>query len=239
MRKAKKIIKYFNANNCTVKFEDGTIVEKVSYGRVSRGQVKNPNSVTTCGVGYMGRGKYNAKDNFNIYQKWLNMLQRCYSEKCENQYPTYKNVTVCKEWHNFQNFAKWFEENHTEDWDLDKDLLSKEDKQYSPDTCCFIPTEINASIITLNRQGGKYPLGVYKRANKYWTKVCMGGEIFHYGSYDTPEDAFEKYKSEKISYIKSLAEKWKESLPKKVYYALLEYDFTIREYTDNHLPCPL
>ena len=38
-----QIIKYNNAFDCTVKFEDGTIVENISYGHFLEGAVENPN----------------------------------------------------------------------------------------------------------------------------------------------------------------------------------------------------
>ena len=44
----------------------------------------------------------------------------------------YLDVTVCEEWHNFQNFAKWFYENYYEisgeKMRLDKDILIKGNK---------------------------------------------------------------------------------------------------------------
>ena len=71
------------------------------------------------------------------------MLIRCYNKKDLEKNPTYKNTTVCIEWCNFQNFAQWFEKNYIDDWALDKDILVKGNKVYSPETCCFVPREIN------------------------------------------------------------------------------------------------
>jgi len=75
------------------------------------------------------------------------MLRRCYDPKSHIKHPTYKNVTVCKEWHNFQVFAEWFEAQHKEEWyELDKDLLSRDNKIYSPETCLLIPCSLNSFL---------------------------------------------------------------------------------------------
>ena len=41
------------------------------------------------------------------YGKWVNMLQRCYSELYHDKFPTYKDCTVCEEWKYFSKFKKW------------------------------------------------------------------------------------------------------------------------------------
>ena len=81
-----------------------------------------------------------------MYDTWVGMIRRCYSEKSLIKRPTYKDVTICEEWYNFQNFAKWFENNYVEGLHLDKDLLSKEKKIYSPKSCCFITLQNNSKI---------------------------------------------------------------------------------------------
>ena len=35
-------------------------------------------------------------------------------------------------------------------WQLDKDILLKGNKIYSPDTCCFVPQEINSIAVDSN-----------------------------------------------------------------------------------------
>lgn len=43
----------------------------------------------------------------------------------------------------FSNFAEWFDKHHVEGWELDKDILVSGNRTYSPETCCFVPHEIN------------------------------------------------------------------------------------------------
>ena len=64
---------------------------------------------TVLGIGYVGIGKFSRKANLSSYKMWYHMLERCYSKSYIETNSTYKDVVVCDEWHNFQNFAKWFE----------------------------------------------------------------------------------------------------------------------------------
>lgn len=73
------------------------------------------------------------------YTVWQHMLQRCYNAKVKEKQPTYINITCCEEWLSFSNFALWFKDNYIYGYHLDKDLLVKENRIYSPDTCIFSP----------------------------------------------------------------------------------------------------
>lgn len=75
---------------------------------------------------------------------WRGMLRRGYSEECKTKHKTYRECVVCQEWHLFSTFKEWFDKHYVEGWHLDKDILVKENKVYSPETCCFVPSEINA-----------------------------------------------------------------------------------------------
>ena len=144
-----KIIKCKGSLSCDIEFEGGVIIEDLNYHQIKNGQVKNPYHKSVYGVGCIGIGKYVAhvkRKPTKSYDTWIGMLRRCYSEKSFIRRPTYKDVTVCEEWHNFQTFAKWYEENYIEGFHLDKDLLSKGNKIYSPETCCFISLEDNSKI---------------------------------------------------------------------------------------------
>ena len=162
------------------------------------------------------------------------MIQRAYSEKHRGRFTTYKDVEVCEDWLNFQNYATWcysqkFFKNKDENgrvYHLDKDLLFKGNKVYSPETCCFVPQEINSLIQNANL--GKQPLGVYFRESRgmYEATVRCGGEKVALGSYKTLEEAFNVYKKAKESYIKEVAEKWKGKIDDRAYEALMNYEVT-------------
>lgn len=105
------------------------------------GQVKDPYFPKVYGVGYLGDGEHKAFVNRKstlCHKRWEGIIERCYNKnrfrKC------YVGVTVCKEWHNFQNFADWFHKNYPDDggyYEVDKDLKVKGNKIYGPDTCIF------------------------------------------------------------------------------------------------------
>jgi hypothetical protein len=203
------------------------------YQCFCEGTIKNPRFPFLYGLGYVGDGVYKTKGFHKktpYYVKWFNIFERCYN----GVYPSYKTVKVCEEWHNFQNFAKWYEENWKSDymdnkWSLDKDILVKGNKIYSPETCCFVPQEINSLFIKLNSRRGEYPIGVYLSKNKkYISNFTKGKRVTMYlGTYNTPEEAFQVYKETKESYIKEIADKWKGQISDKVYEAMYNYKVEI------------
>lgn len=81
-----------------------------------------------------------------FYNAWVNMLSRAYSVKTLKRQPTYEGTTVCKEWHTFSVFRTWMEKQEWEGNQLDKDLLVQGNKEYNPETCCFLPQTINNFI---------------------------------------------------------------------------------------------
>jgi len=220
-----EIIEYFGVRNCTIQFSDGLVLENIIYNSLKKGNVKNPHHPSICGIGYNGVGKYVSTINgnrFSVYTVWSHMILRCYDEKIRHKFPTYENVTVCEEWHNFQNYAKWYYENYKEGFDVDKDLLFKGNRVYSPKTCAFIPKEINQILIKSNyKRKESLPLGVTKHCKKFRIRYCDTRKMSNV--IDTAEEAFNIYKLSKESYIKSLAEKWKIFITEECYKALINY----------------
>lgn len=161
--------------------------------------------------------------NTKPHKLWLGILERCYSEKTKEKRKTYIGCSVCEEWLLFSNFKKWFDENYIEGWHLDKDILVKGNRVYSPQTCCFVPQEINSLLTNRRLHRGKLPVGV-KRSGKFFVSECQNGgtRIRVYG-HKTVEDAFVCYKELKEERIKNMANKWKERLSENVYEALCNY----------------
>lgn len=227
-----EIIEYFNWEKVTIKFNCGYIVKNLQYGTIKRGWVTYPMHRSVYGVGYNGVGNFKVSIGnkpTKTYILWKSMLGRCYSEKGLEKYPTYKDVTVCEEWHNFQNFAKWVEDNYIEGWELDKDLISKGNKIYNPEMCCFIPTIINKTLTKREKERGELPLGVTVNNNNYRVRLSKNGKPNYIGTFNTPEEAFQAYKTAKESYIKELADKYKNQINKNVYNALYKYEVEITD----------
>lgn len=233
-----KIIKYNNAKSVHVLFEDGTIVYHRKYDDIRKGQVQNPFHPTFYGIGYLGIGKYKTSVN-NIGYKhakaWIGLLERCYSIKFHEKYKTYIGCSVDENWHNFQNFAKWFEKNYNPEtmqgWHLDKDILVKGNKIYSPETCCFVPNEINVLFSLKYSKRGEYPIGVslIRRSNKYSAVIHKDGKSKRIGTFNTPKEAFQAYKTTKEAYIKEVADKWKDKISDKVYDAMINWEIEITD----------
>ena len=167
------------------------------------------------------------------YQAWTSMLERCYSNKYQNKKNTYLGCTVCEEWLLFSNFKKWFdnpENGYQEGYHLDKDILVKGNKIYSPNTCCIVPASINTIFTNRKKNRGIYPIGVIKRDNgRYVARAC--GVKRHIGVYKTIQEAFYAYKDAKERYIKSIAEKYFQEgkITKRVYDALMKYEVEITD----------
>lgn len=164
---------------------------------------------------------------------WRRMLCRCYSKDYLQRRPSYVNCSVCDEWLYFSNFKKWFDENYIENYSLDKDILVKGNKVYSPNTCCFVPQRINSLIVNHKRGRGKYPVGVRKGfgENKYTALYRKEGKTVIVGTFCCVEDAFNAYKSAKESYIKDIATQYFNDgkITKKVYNALMNYKVEITD----------
>ena len=136
-----------------------------------------------------------------FYQTWKGMMTRCYSEKYQEKYPTYKGCSVCEEWLTFCNFKAWMEKQYWYMMELDKDLLVRGNKLYSPETCIFISNELNQFTVKGDASRGNYPIGVYfhKKAGKL---VAQCRNPFtekreHLGLFDCPNEAYEAWKIRK------------------------------------------
>lgn len=239
-----KIIEYNDANDIWVEFQDdykGRV--HTGYKNFKKGNVKNPFHLSLYGIGYLGQGEYKVSIKRKVtkaYTTWRHMLMRCYDPYYINKKPTYINCYVCEEWHNFQNFAKWFYENYYECNDemmcLDKDILIKGNRIYSPKTCIFVPKKINSLFIKRDNARGKYLIGVswHKQKNKFSAGCNILDENneqkrIHLGDYDNEFQAFYYYKKFKENYIKQVAEEYRNLIPRKLYGAMYRYEVEIND----------
>jgi len=138
------------------------------------------------------------------YQVWYSMLTRCYSQKHKIHRPTYTGCSVASEWFKFSAFAAWFESNSIEGYALDKDIISKGNHVYSPETCMFIPNAINSLLICSESNNGVYPVGVYcsKNASKFVAMVRVDCNREYLGLFETATEA-------RVAYIKAKNEEIK------------------------------
>lgn len=225
-----KIIELCKNKKAIIEFENTKYRCECGINNIIKQHVKDPTFPIICNIGYIGESR-NVKrmSKTTAYRVWHNMIKRCYDKELHKKHPTYSKCEVCEEWHCFVNFDKWFSNNYVDNWCLDKDILIKGNKLYSPSTCCFVPTEINSLFTKRQRQRGETPIGVlFCKASRRF-KSCFRAVInkngckVHIGCYDTAEKAFSAYKEEKEKYIKYMADKWKSLLAANVYDAMYNY----------------
>ena len=177
------------------------------------------------------------------YTTWYSMIRRCYNEEIQLKRPRYKNCIVCDEWLYFDNFYKWIhEQSNCNIWinsvrsAIDKDILFKGNKIYSPQTCCLVPYKVNALFVKNDSKRGNLPIGVrfHKAINKFTAQYSDPFDNFriHYiGHFETPTDAFNAYKIKKEKVIKNVAleEYRKGTITEKCYNAMKNYKVEIND----------
>lgn len=174
------------------------------------------------------------KCEYRKYVLWKNMIKRVYDPHRQKGHSTYKSCSVCDEWKTFSAFKEWVENpenNYQENYHLDKDILIKGNKIYSPSTCCFIPSEINKIFTKRQKLRGNCPIGVTYDNKRYISSLSTIYGKKYLGCYKTPKEAFYAYKIFKERYIKELAEKYFQEgkITERVYNALMEYEVEITD----------
>ena len=138
------------------------------------------------------------------------MFKRCYSKHYLEKQPSYKGCMVCEEWKTFSVFEEWFDKNYytieNEIMCIDKDILFKGNKIYSPETCIFVPKSINSMFVSGKAKRGSLPIGVSydSESGKYQAYYTENSKHKRIGRYDDPEDAFIAYKEKRESQGKTL-----------------------------------
>jgi hypothetical protein len=189
------------------------------------------------GVGVYERGEFPAYvcgRQTKEYVLWKGMLERCYSDKLHARKPSYVGCSVSEDFKFFQEFARWanrqviFGEVGVH---LDKDLLVKGNKVYSPETCVLVPKDDNLLLTKREAERGLYPIGVSldKGRGLYAAEVRLNGKKKNLGRFPTPEDAFASYKTAKEAQVRAVAEKFKDSLDPRAYVALQSYQVELTD----------
>lgn len=233
------IMKYNNAKDVEIKFENG-YEKSVHWGNIKNDAVISPYAKRVYNVGFIGEGKYSSSDeqgNITIeYEEWRQMIRRCYEPYLINKFPTYIYATVCEEWLNFQNFAEWYEKEkykcNKERLALDKDILIKGNKIYSPETCMLVPERINSLFVKADATRGLYPIGCnINKNNKLMVRCNTPEGRVYLGQFplNKPFQAFTCYKQFKENYIKQVADEYKDLIPQKLYEAMYNYQVEIND----------
>ncbi len=228
-----KILNYHSCDKVEILFLKTGYRYFTSAGLVRSGKVRDPYYPSVYGVGYCGAGPYplshsktGKKTNTPAYEVWLCRMKSCYGDVKYKH--LYVGATICEEWHNFQNFAKWYykqEKLYGKGGNVDKDLLHLGNKHYSPETARYIPKAVN-SLFT-GTSGKTAGVHFCNSSEKYVAQI-QRGELTssgkkrqsYLGSYTTYEQAEQVYITAKVAHVRETALKYQEQLPPDLFYKL-------------------
>ena len=156
-------------NYLKVRFLNTGHIDEFRKDAVLRGEIRDKYAVSVCGVGIVGniktRGKFKP-----FYTCWKNMIIRC----CSDKNAAHRDASVCERWLTFEYF--YYDIQLLDGWnaekfrsgeiEIDKDVKQRYQKSkiYSPTTCVWLETKINAKIqdgqqnpfIAISPNGDKY-----------------------------------------------------------------------------------
>lgn len=236
------VISYNSYSDVLVEFQDKwNAIVHTTWGHCKDGAVKNPYHPNIYG-GIVG-DKYPTYENGEIakeFRAWFNILTRCYDKTCNEKHPTYKECIICDEWKYYWNFYEWVHKQsnynqwkYGQFWAVDKDIIKKHNKLYSPDTCCLVSKDVNNLFLKSNSIRGKFPIGVTWRKDECMFEAqCNNPFLNKYvtiGIYNTVIDAFNAYKEYKENIIKKMAQQEysKENITYDCYMAMINYKVEI------------
>lgn len=235
-----QLVEYINACDVIVEFLDeyhGRV--HTDYKRFIEGEVANPYKPgrfgEITGNEYSTKVSKGSDEKIKEYNTWRGILHRVF----DNKQNCYDNVKICDEWMFFPNFIKWlksqpnyekWKEGGANEWNIDKDILSPlNDKKYSPETCCLVPTYINLSVVdvTHNHKTNDLPVGVQRCGEKYYYNNRKEEQNIYFDSIDEAEKHYKEYKKE---YRIEIATKAFENndITERCYKALIDDNFMYR-----------
>lgn len=171
-----------------------------------------------------------------ILSIWKDIVKRTTAGSyAQSKLNTYVGCTLDERFKSYQYFNEWYKRQIGFDlmYEVDKDLLVKGNKHYSPELCTLLPKIINGTLCNSKRARGDLPVGVTLHGqNDMYVARCRyveDGERKRktIGYYKTPEDAFQGYKAFKEAYLKRLADYYRDTISAEAYEALQNY--TIEE----------
>ena len=197
-------------------------ISQVQIGKIKYG-VRRP----ICGVG-INDADYSIT-YCPYYKKWRSIIQKCYGYNTKKN----KGYVVCDEWIIFSNFKKWMEVQDWENKQLDKNILSPNNKIYSPEYCIFVDFK-TANLINLGKKKKyNFPIGIsYNKKDGRYQCSCNTSEKTNFGYYKTAIEAHKYWQLSKSKYILEVADKQNDV---KVKNALVRISNNIMEDYKNNI----
>ena len=191
----------------------------------------------------IGKGVYHT--HFTLSgSRWVELLKRCNPQSKNNQrFPRYNGCT--NGFRDFQEFVEWSRHEvgylltnlvagKDQMWHLEKDILVKDNKVYSPQHCLFVPQEVNAVFALSCKTRGEYPIGVSFNKKSSILEVyarTQNGREYLGRSHDA-KYLHSLWQKAKIAHIRRLADKY--AFHKRLYDALNSRADDIQVDVDNN-----
>lgn len=146
------------------------------------------------------------------YILWKSINCRC----TDNSYAQSKNKNYLGSVNNFESFqlfTEWCNKQHGYNfkdssgryWQIDKDLKSPGTREYSPETCLFVPNYINSLLMVKETKENALLLGVkIYDGNRFSAQIYTNLKKKHLGVFETELEAHQAWQQEKLRYIKSI-----------------------------------
>jgi len=153
-----KILEYVSNQEIYIQFIGSSkpLAYPVRAGHIRNKSIANPHALTICGVACLGYHIHPTKikgKQQSIYTRYTSMIKRCYVVT----HPSYKGygsegIRVCDEWLTYGNYEAWYL-NQCEvmgidpfdnDYEVDKDIINRSAKLYSPSNCTLVTAQINS-----------------------------------------------------------------------------------------------
>lgn len=144
-----------------------------------------------------------------------------------NRWKNFSNV--CEEWLDYDQFNKWYEENHYT-VDGERTMLSYRfwnfrNQHIVPEECVFLPEKIYFLMQIYEKPDDELPRGVHivKKSGKYEVNLTENNKSYYRESFETKEDALSAYENRKREKLIEIAENYKGILSEKIIDRLINF----------------
>lgn len=172
---------------------------------------------------------------------WRSLVKRCqnsrgligyeFSENKFNDFKSFNDWAICQ--YGYNKVDK-----NGRAWVLDKDIIVLDNYNYGPDTCCFVPTEINLLVAYRNSHRKNYsdlPIGsAESKADKF--KAVFNSK--HLGTFLTAEEAHFCWCDAKVAKINDVVTQNIHRLPERTLQGLRGHANFIQSYRDRGIVLP-
>lgn len=229
------VTRFKNSKEVFIRFLNTGYTSTITAQCIRKGAARDPYFPSAYGVGYIGEGNYNSvyyrkgkTYKTKAYTTWLSRLSACYNPK-NNRSHNYQSAEIHPDWHNFQNFAKWYYTQvrlYGKNGSVDKDLLFLGNTLYSEHTCSYIPNSINCLFV--GNTGSMINGASYSKSTGKWVAQLQEGllnskgkrAVTRLGKFDTKDEAVGAYIKAKVYKIKQECLKHQDLIHPSLFYKL-------------------